>query len=211
MGQSQSFSGNVRSSNKYERYQSPIVKLNQGGITAKQGQGVITTTNTATGNATQNQMSSSTGMPQSSTSAGRLMQNSVSASGSLKIQSKGSKQMNQFRYGPVRAVQQTMPHSYSSGISNLKQNVLSQQRRSGAAGLNTGNQGTKGGTSSLLSGSQQKQRPNSSKPIGDSSAGNTSILNISGQQDRSLNAGQARPSSPGISSGLSKCALSCFC
>ena len=63
MGQSQSFSGNVRSSNKYERYQSPIVKLNQGGITAKQGQGVITTTNTAPGNATQNQMSSSTGMP----------------------------------------------------------------------------------------------------------------------------------------------------
>jgi len=83
--------------NKYERYQSPLVKLNQSGITAKQGHAVITTSIPSS-------ISAAVGMPQSSTSASRLMQTQAQASTSLKISSKGSKQMSQFRYGPVRAV-----------------------------------------------------------------------------------------------------------
>ena len=110
-------SSNVVKTNKFDRYQSPITKLNQGGITAKQTQGVPITSNTAAA---------------ASSSLTASMQNSVggsqqqtAASASLKIQSKGSKQMNQFRYGPVRpvrAVQQAgIPHTYaSSGVLNSK-------------------------------------------------------------------------------------------
>jgi len=59
------------------------------------------------------------------------MQTTTSANASLKIATKGSKQMNQFRYGPVRAVQQPMPHSFSSGINNMQKN--NNQRRVGGA------------------------------------------------------------------------------
>ena len=54
--------------NKFERYESPIIKLNQSGITAKQGQGVVTT---SMGNSAsmQNTMSASLG----SVSTGRLV------------------------------------------------------------------------------------------------------------------------------------------
>ena len=96
--------GKTSASNKFDRYQSPALKSNQAGITAKQSstQGVPITTSH-----TQQVMSSS--MQNTSTSAGRLMQAAVgntqtAASASLKINSKGSKQMSQFRYGPVRAV-----------------------------------------------------------------------------------------------------------
>lgn len=37
--------------------------------------------------------------------------------------------MSQFRYGPVRAMQSSMPQSYAQGLNNLKQNMLSQQQK----------------------------------------------------------------------------------
>ena len=85
----------------------------------------------------------------------------TAAGASLKIQSKGAKQMSQFRYGPVRAVQQTgIPHAYASGgvSGTLKSStgVLGKQRRS--------NQGTPQ-SSRPVTGSTVKQRPSSSKPV----------------------------------------------
>ena len=90
--------------NKFERYQSPIIKLNQGGITAKQGQGVSTIKVTSSA---VNAMAlvANSDLTQASTSASHLMQNAAPASASLQLQTKGSKQMSNFRYGPVRAVQ----------------------------------------------------------------------------------------------------------
>lgn len=58
-----------------------------------------------------------TGLHQSSTSTSRLMQSQAATgtSTNLKLSTKGSKQMNQFRYGPVRAVQQSMSNSFTMG------------------------------------------------------------------------------------------------
>lgn len=139
---------------------------------------------------------------QSSTSASRLMQSQNTTVGSsIKISSKGQKQMNQFRYGPVRAVQQTMPHSFSSGLNNLQKNVLSNQRRSAAAGAQGHGSSAAGTKGNLLSGSHQKQRPNSSKPAGSSNNANSSGLDLSGLGpvgvDRPNTANNGRPASPG--------------
>lgn len=148
----------------------------------------------------------------SSTSTSRLVQSSTmqqnqqqhltgnnpnnAASSSLKIASKGSKQMNQFRYGPVRAVQQPMPHSYVSGMANLKQNVLSQQNQQRRQGQ--GNSAASG-SKNLVPNQSQKQRPSSSKPNLQNSAGNGNldISGISTNQERPMSSSGVRPASPG--------------
>ena len=115
--------GMEKNRDKFERYQSPMIKLNQSSNngSAKQVQDAIST----------NMGMFSSSIEQSSTSASRLMQSQTQINTSIKIATKGSKQMNQFRYGPVRAVQQTMPHSFSSGIANLQKHVISQQKTLG--------------------------------------------------------------------------------
>ena len=111
--------------------------------------------------------------------------------------------MSQYRYGPVRAVQQSMPQSYTSGLTSLKQNMMGQQqqKRPGGASMN-GLSGSKQG--SLLAGSAaQKQRPSSSKPLPNSKGGlNMSV--VGNTDNRPASSGGIRPASPGTGSALNQ-------
>ena len=89
-----------------------------------------------------------------------------------------------------------MPHSFSSGIANFQKNVVHQKTTGEAKGQYK---------NSLISGGSQKQRPNSSKPLGSVNEFSSGLdLNAMMQEQRpGTSGGGARPASPGTTQ--SKC------
>ena len=114
----------------------------------------------------------------SSTSASRLMQTG-SNSGTLKISQKGSKQLNQFRYGPVKA---SMPLTSSIADSTVNSS-FSQKRAMGQS------------AKSPVSANTVKNRPNSSKPIQQKK--NSDFLDLSKDLDRMNTSVGGRPTTAG--------------
>ena len=112
-----------------------------------------------------------------STSASRLTQTS-SNSGTLKLNAKGSKQLNQFRYGPVKA---SMPLSTSIAESTVNSSFAQKK--------------TSTSQKTPLSAGTTKNRPNSSKPIQQKK--NSDFLDLSKEIDKMNTSGVTRPGTAG--------------